>query len=90
VVVGTYAPDSYGLYDIGSNVWEWYQDYYNASLYTVVCTTDPVHTTAGADSKKIRRDGSWNYHSANLVTHARTSDFENGRNNHFGFRLVHN
>jgi sulfatase modifying factor 1 len=86
----TYAANSYGLYDIGGNAWEWYQDYYNASFYTVVCTTTPVHTTAVADSKRIRRGGSWNYHSAYLVKYARTSDFENGGNNHFGFRLAHN
>jgi formylglycine-generating enzyme required for sulfatase activity len=86
---GSYAANPYGLYDMGGNVWEWCQDYYSDSFYADG-TTDPINVTAGTDSKRVRRGGSWNYHSATLLTYSRASDFENRGNNHFGFRIVEN
>jgi formylglycine-generating enzyme required for sulfatase activity len=74
---------------MGGNVWEWCQDYYSDSFYADG-TTDPINVTAGTDSKRVRRGGSWNYHSATLLTYSRASDFENRGNNHFGFRIVEN
>ena len=87
VKVGSYPANPYGLYEMGGNVWEWCQDYYSASFYKTG-VTDPVNTTAGADAKRVRRGGSWNYHSATLLTYARASDAENRGNNHFGFRIA--
>jgi formylglycine-generating enzyme required for sulfatase activity len=88
VAVGSYAANPFGLYDMGGNVWEWCQDYYSSSFY--LDATNPLNSTAGSDSKRVRRGGSWNYHSATLLTYARASDFENRGNNHFGFRVVKN
>ena len=51
-------------------------------------TTDPINTSAGPNNKRVRRGGSWNYHSNTLLTYSRASDFENRGNNHFGFRIV--
>lgn len=89
VATGSYTANPYGLYDMGGNVWEWCQDYYSSGFYTDG-TTDPINTTAGTDSKRVRRGGSWNYHSATLLTYARAADFEDRGNNHFGFRIVQN
>ncbi len=89
VATGSYPSNPFKLYDMGGNVWEWCQDYYIASFYTDDAT-DPVNTSPGADSKRVRRGGSWNYHSATLLSYARASDFENRGNNHFGFRIVKN
>ena len=87
VTVGSYPANPYGLYDMGGNVWEWCQDYYGESFYTDGAV-NPVNTSAGPNNKRVRRGGSWNYHSATLRTFSRASDFENRGNNHFGFRIV--
>ncbi|MBL6996747.1 MAG: SUMF1/EgtB/PvdO family nonheme iron enzyme [Desulfobacula sp.] len=87
MATGSYASNPYGLYDMGGNVWEWCLDYYDAGFYTDGAI-DPLNATAGTDSKRVRRGGSWNYHAATLLTYARASDGENKGNNHFGFRIV--
>jgi sulfatase modifying factor 1 len=89
VTVGSYPANPFGLYDMGGNVWEWCEDYYDVDFYSDGAN-NPLNTSAGNDSKRIRRGGSWNYHSATLLTYARASDFENRGNNHFGFRIVKN
>ena len=85
--VGSYPANPYGLYDMGGNVWEWCQDYYGESFYTGGAV-NPINTSAGPNNKRVRRGGSWNYHSATLRTYSRASDSENRGNNHFGFRIV--
>ncbi|MBF0371606.1 MAG: SUMF1/EgtB/PvdO family nonheme iron enzyme [Magnetococcales bacterium] len=87
--VGSYAANPYGLYDMGGNVWEWCQDYYDADFYAEGAL-DPLNTTPGADLLRVRRGGSWNYHAATLLTYARASDYPNVGNNHFGFRIAEN
>ena len=62
-------------------------DYYSKDFYTDN-SKDPVNATATSDNKRVRRGGSWNYHSATLLTYSRAADFENRGNNHFGFRIV--
>jgi sulfatase modifying factor 1 len=89
IAVGSYSANPFGLYDMGGNVWEWCQDYYSADFYTPNAI-DPLNTIPGPDSKRVRRGGSWNYHSATLLTYARASDMENRGNNHFGFRIAKN
>ena len=89
IKTGSYLPNPYGLYDMGGNVWEWCIDYYDAGFYTDGAI-DPLNAVAGSDVFRVRRGGSWNYHSATLLTYARASDFEDRGNNHFGFRIVKN
>jgi len=86
---GSYPRNPYEIYDMGGNVWEWCQDYYNEIFY-IDGATDPINTTPGSDPKRVRRGGAWNYHSTTLLTYARASDFENRGNNHFGFRVIKN
>lgn len=89
VAVGSHTANPFGLYDMGGNVWEWCEDYYDADFYSSG-TTDPVNTIAGTDAKRVRRGGAWNYHRTTLLTYARESDPANRGNNHFGFRIAKN
>lgn len=89
IAVGSYPPNPFGLYDMGGNVWEWCLDYYDANFYASGAI-DPVNLNPVSDAKRVRRGGSWNYHSATLLTYARASDKEDRGNNHFGFRIVKN
>jgi len=87
--VGSFAANPFGLYDMSGNVWEWCLDYYDPYYY-ISGRMDPVNLDPGTNAKRVKRGGSWNYHSTALLNSSRSSDYENRGNNHFGFRIVIN
>ncbi|MCX6877846.1 MAG: SUMF1/EgtB/PvdO family nonheme iron enzyme [Verrucomicrobia bacterium] len=56
VVVGSYAPNGYGLYDTAGNVYEWCWDWYNSNYYNISPTADPLGPAAGP---RVLRGGGW-------------------------------
>jgi formylglycine-generating enzyme required for sulfatase activity len=54
---GTYPPNSYGLYDVIGNVWEWVSDWYSSDYYGMGDVRDPRGPESG--TMRIMRGGSW-------------------------------
>ena len=81
--MGSYAPNSWGLYDMHGNVWEWCLDWFAADITGL---GGAVNTAAG--STRVRRGGGWNA-VAGYCRAARRSDIAPAaRSNYVGFRLA--
>ena len=84
-VVGSYAPNAFGLHDMHGNVWEWCLD--SLATYAPGPVTDPF-VTGGAN--RVIRGGSWgSFLTAAFCRSAIRYYYTPGYTNNFiGFRVV--
>ncbi len=82
-VVGRFAPNSRGLYDMHGNVWEWVGDCYDN--YPIDLTIDPIIMVG---SMKIIRGGSWSDQGHFCRSARRFQNFPDYKYKNVGFRLV--
>jgi formylglycine-generating enzyme required for sulfatase activity len=100
--VAQFPPNSYGLYDVGGNVWEWVADWYRPDYYAQLAASgdvaiDPRGPDASFDpdepyaQKRVHRGGSFlctdQYCSRYMVGSRGKGEVSTGTN-HLGFRLV--
>lgn len=57
--VGSYRPNSFGVYDMRGNVWEWTNDWFDRSYYSRSPSKDPQGPASGFI--KVVRGGDWTF-----------------------------
>jgi formylglycine-generating enzyme required for sulfatase activity len=80
----------YGTLDMAGNVFEWVNDWYSASYYSVSPIDDPAGPSTG--TRRVTRSGAPNYDSTSLRPSFRGVDFEvptpSDGNSNVGFRCA--
>ncbi len=86
IVVGSFAANGYGLYDMAGNVFEWCYDWYSFDYYANSPSDNPTGPSTG--TQRVLRGGCW-YDFANFcrVSVRRTLAPNSGYDS-YGFRLV--
>ena len=92
VPTGPDMANGYGLYDIAGNVWEWCNDWYDSSYYSVSSYDNPTGPISGGEH--VLRGGSWHdtesFTGAYCRVAARIGTHSTHQERHFGFRIVRN
>ncbi|PKV49536.1 formylglycine-generating enzyme required for sulfatase activity [Aquimarina sp. MAR_2010_214] len=99
--VRSYPPNSYNLYDMAGNVWEWTQDWYNTTYYNQLKQQGLTHNPKGAVKpynpnnpalqEKVIKGGSFlcsDSYCASYRNSARMATSMDSSLEHLGFRTV--
>jgi formylglycine-generating enzyme required for sulfatase activity len=85
-IVGSYKPNSFGLYDMHGNVAELTADRYGRHYYKESPAVDPKGPESGND--RVVLGGSWGTDAARCRSAFRRSNATSGKAYYFGFRVA--
>jgi formylglycine-generating enzyme required for sulfatase activity len=87
-VVGGKAANALGLHDMAGNVYEWVNDWYGSTYYSVSPSTNPLGPVSG--TSRMLRGGSWNNQTIVVRSSYRFNFSPASANNQIGFRVARN
>lgn len=85
-IVGQKLPNSWGLYDMSGNVWEWCQDWYHSS-YNGTEPTDGSAWETPAGSYRVGRGGDFGSYARHCRSAYRRYDTPSNNASGLGFRV---
>src|SRR6516225_10209840 len=85
VLVDSFQPNSWGLYQVHGNVWEWTEDCWHNNYFGA--PSDGAAWTSGDCSDRVIRGGAWYFYPWLLRAAFRLGNSADGRENVVGFRL---
>lgn len=98
IIVGHYAPNDYGLFDMAGNVAEWTNDVFDESAFrfshdlnaqnTRDANDDKKYNLTNANKRRVLRGGSWKDIGYYIRTSARSFEYQDTAKSYIGFRNV--